>query len=1288
MKQTLRTGLQFEDYVALVAQFDNQLPMCSRSRLAPEPFAPDFLTGARFEDTCNNYRENYEKSIRRVHPNLEDSIISKRLPENFLYRPQNYTILSNYAETLSLLAASSLDAITCLCSQLDSPIRNSSLGFIPKLSSLGYENDLPRCVHMSYREAFEDGLGPERPLVSFVNFSLSPFLVLGPVLYLQRALYRAVVDRCQEVLDDLGKDIEEENCNGPASSLVDFEQIERTRIVILDTQDWADFALLIFGDNYSIDLLLTAAVRSLRMEDVYEAYENLCDSDDLPDLKDLVRDPELCPHSSFAMLNRAISGEKAFPDEQLMDKSHCILATHSTLGVSHKGFSSVRGGKVRQRFYGYLNPRLRYHVAPGHRKDLARTLSGTTALRPEWNQEDKIRLSPELVFEAMEVGHEDSVDSLLPTDHAAHDTNPTTGDSRSLVHLSETLNYLRAVSEHLLPGANEGHSVTRLGISLEIPIPNPTRRAKGLWQKHLYTPKLHKDERTHLPTVRIGRHISKMLMGREQPVDFIAHGSILKRKHHRQPRLSIPALKRRMLRIGVQATLFSAIEILFSDFARALADSQLVSVVLDLYDSFCALAYLIEEKDLQYEKSRNAAKTPEDNQTQIYDSRPSVLDDREVQCLVEYVRTLEQALHQRTRNSLRNLESSHSALDVRGRWSQLISAADSIVKAGVGLVRLVQNRGRSGRLKPDGRVSSITIITATPRPNLAEFIFGQAGAEPSADPLLASFFCSAIQINEEHLLRPRFLSSYLHEAGHILLRQYVGSVHNEVTGSLRRILAKDETMQELFAELLVYRLVFGHPMRTEEDSATQNRKAYICQRLTNFWLSDYSRDPNEKISLSRTFELLFRIYTVTSNSFHEIAGDVEEATKVPPQEFTAILESAVCEFICLVDELSEQYINLREIWENNACKEKVLPVFRRNFRKFYDAIKWCHSTVTSVEKTFVQRLDPDPTDKNCYKFRGEMWKSLCEGPRDALSRAGWAHSRGGRDRYIDSLYLIRVVLNSWATHSFKAEITGKNFGFAFRDPVEGSIFKTTNEKGGDLFLDRGKGGVFVTNDAAGRSEVFSLGVNVIKTFYDVSCILRSRRLQDLCLEFVGQSLRICETWVDILEQYQHMSKFVGEDFSSARDRIRLGLEKWTEFDQWPAFDQRHDSPEEYHQRRARAWIETWEIYIKFSNWFRSILNTYQSKTLIVVEEWISEAADLDDRFKNLVEDITVKRIARLKTRDLARERLWLRLKIDLLIRETKDLKIKQSEDLSSATIPLEFEFIGVIRDFLIDPDWQ
>jgi len=257
----------YADYAVLIPYFDESWTV--RRRKDSDFDKLQLKSGYNFAQTCKQYREDVENNNASL--NKSNGYDSNSM-DNYILNPACYVAFGQ-TDGVGIVILDDFSPIFSITGDFSTTIDHSCLTFCPTLEALGLGKDkTPFCeIHDLLNKPFPDltkqskfsahinDSDNELPLMVITEFKLNALAVLDLGLEGRMTIFKAMAHKIQETVGNLKEQVKDEHLH----RLIDEDDIEKLKCVLLDAQGTTDIVLLTFCKNYSVATSLVTALRSM-----------------------------------------------------------------------------------------------------------------------------------------------------------------------------------------------------------------------------------------------------------------------------------------------------------------------------------------------------------------------------------------------------------------------------------------------------------------------------------------------------------------------------------------------------------------------------------------------------------------------------------------------------------------------------------------------------------------------------------------------------------------------------------------------------------------------------------------------------------------------------------------------------------------------------------------------------------------------------------------------------------------------------------------------------------------
>ncbi len=723
-----------------------------------------------------------------------------------------------------------------------------------------------------------------------------------------------------------------------------------------------------------------------------------------------------------------------------LENNHIISKTYTTLGVSYSAFWDIKKPACN----GYVSAFPNLDINPGHLASVEATLFkanvGKNVSTQNLGRADSIH--------RFLVGRQDYLVELK----ADLGSEMVTGLS-----ILDFFELMRGVYHQFDCPNAKGETETGLldiSTSLVIPFPKIVTNA-GV---ELIPPKISDNHLSIMPLLLALRKSTF-----EGPAD---------KSPGADPILCIRKLEESLNRLLLPRSLRRATHYLFQIYAHCLSDPFLFDCVLDLHDSFAALHHFL------------CRVTPDQERKGYYREGLNLNDIGQVE---KFLEALHGALTHRVAISLPNWENRDIAIDFRGGLNRLLAAADVPLKCGLGLLR---RQSPPNERSLFNQVGAVTRVTLNPSP----VIYSIEKAEK------LGLHLAYLEMDASQILDPFEYSIHIHEVAHLIIRN-IGSWSEYISievdlASPKSLDTADRCAQigleEVAVEMLTFLFLF-------EPSVDLFRRRLVI-RYNSCPLNTGLR---YSVVVRRFGEILLRLFFVTDpyNKLIESGADIRSPDSLLIK-YSDSAEAAWSRFESMMFEVGPIFQEFKE------CKWAGAPFIElvQDFRKmFFDAYEKYAMSVGRIWKAILRVYQNSCVQSGLYpwsKGRAEDFVKIENEVELAFEmgrplQVGFLrHSLAEESNLnLDDFYIVSRLLRTY----FRRLIGKIEFSSEMhKSPMDYTSAKIgrENKKISPAFLDPFNAGLTLVSPKDRRDRI-RWQISVLKTMWDQSTYLRSRRLTDL-----------------------------------------------------------------------------------------------------------------------------------------------------------------------------------------------
>ena len=1040
---------------------------------------------------------------------------------SYLYQPKIWISLDNPDKALGLVLADRIDFAQELNSNAYVDSNKITMGFCPCVDELA--PDLTDCAFLHAPRTLFECEDKIPPLQVFSKIRLNILSTIGPTLWIQKALHRAVVGKIRELLNTFKFHPDYDDICGCSDS--SSWSIDDLSVCILDTQDWAELALLIHTHDYRLSTAIIVAVSCISVEDLVAAAKAL---DFGAEFVSALQDQELSSQPAVSVL--AGLNTEVHTDLPL-EKNHVCSAMFTTSNVRDELYFQVndseRSGRLEKEValldLPMVLPVPKFDYFEGHDVNFHREL-GDISDRLEGTDLRGVELDARKWF-FIENGRFDSAFYIQRLRN--EETLGEIISLRNFFKLDWKIKQMFGTEEE--EQRSDGiYNVRRCWYKINTPVSKDLAELKvGVSCPTLAssTPAGCQEEARiefdsdesyytrHLYLEGVSRSLARRIFGnnsaeckaqrKELGVELLTQIENENWPNHRG--INIPILEDSMRILAIESTLNREIISLFKSFKESLSDTYSASAVIDLWDPFLNLYDFLVQKAGEMVKRKKKLENGNDLNYD-YETFPVLgyftpalpfvgVKRKDIE---DYLNHLKESLKMRMRDSLEREGTRLSSVSSRMASVQLLSAADSLVKCCGGVLKDYRKFREAGSRKKGGVGENPMFATLISSPGISVDLVNLESGEESP------FAGASININLGHLTHSDALSSYIHEAGHLLYPFFLRESRTPDFYDSRIPKEYRTNLEEIFCDQAVLCWVFGDDFKLYE-------RTYIAYILTN--PSSGNNDSNDGIEyrFHEFIDYIIRLYFISiysrRNTKEPIVASVNEA-----KEFSDWALELIAQYIPkLLGNLSndEKCELLEETFIYHTPFYGKWGFKSWNFIKgvgdelvFSEQEKLAESERSTKEEKATDG-DKQPARQN-WEFvennRAYVRKALKEGR--AISRLN-LHENLQSEEPLDPLRLIRYCILELAkiTHGEKMSCGIEGLcgvrSYVARDRVgRVSIPNSRKATDKDAVIDVRRCSYFSFSPSVSE-KLLQAQIASIKTFWDISGILKARRFEDM-----------------------------------------------------------------------------------------------------------------------------------------------------------------------------------------------
>lgn len=1036
--------ISYHDYLAMLCFVD---AACKIEHPQQGPHGLLLQAHHDFANRCSIYRDgidsNYDKYCNtktKKEYEKDDKV------ESFLFNPLCYQAIDR-ACNLDVVLLDDTDAAQHLAAVSEINIEDVYLAFCPELKSLQVEN--PWGVLCEFKDIFaknSQGLEGQKkdteskyfkpalhefqkahPLLAFTRYKMDGLGAIGQSMLFQQNLFKAMAGKINDVMEFLIK-------KSPEHDLITKDDLKNVKCVFLDLQGAEEVGTFIACNNYSVAMSIVAGIRSLTFGDLFDTRLGHILEDRLSRNKDahnlIIR---LAREQNIQWQNKS--------DRDILRETHAIRWTYTSLAVASEKFFKGEYSKCN----GYIEALGQFKLSPGHRLQVQRDID----VFKQSQSHMKVLANNSISFDRYQVGRGDYI---IPYGPAGESVNPF-----PVLHIQSFFEiFTNALKKFRLSAKKQYRDVVDIASYLTVPVPQAVLEDKICGST--------KVDHVHPLTVILCQIQSRLCYLTDKKAELE-----LKVTGPRQGLLDIRKLKDIPRLYGIPISLRRRVEFLYQSFAILIGDPHTFDLVLDLYDTFLTL-HAILTKHL---KAIRAKEVEEYGGPQVH-----YLDEGRIAQLSSLIDAIHNALmHRIAKSSYQDINYREMEIDFRGGLNQILMAADSPVKCGLGLARkLLSNSEDNAR----DRMGGLTLINSMPGARINNLNFGT-----EIKARLAYF-----EADVPHVLHPASYCDNLHESFHIIfdilwkkgtfkkaISQLFSSIDEEDNKEELPVMKK--RVSEVFVNLMTHIFIFGH-----------DKKTFLRHHLCSYSKSIQSGGRDDCGTMVVFTELLIRLFwsadSVPDSSSYPEQWDVKWRRE------NNQINDALNEFKQMVNAYGSYFSDYTRLWtgkHGDSMQEYCWKQFIAIYPKMMIFMPSIWSETIKIYNDFMKDAFKG---SDCYA----KYSSVIANDIKELSN-GRPMIRSLYGEELDSLLLICSILHHYLK---KLDDTNDCEIHLCREPVTNEVIYPKREKPWFEFqIDRGLPAMFCAVPQARRRRLRSQ-IAILKTFWDISSNLRMRRLRDIIID--------------------------------------------------------------------------------------------------------------------------------------------------------------------------------------------
>jgi hypothetical protein len=751
-KIRILSDVSYHDYILLICATDAEW---SRRGFSGEKNFEDCFNNGFKEITTNSWK--YRCNIDRNHTNWlkannkywkdKDSIQVKNYQEpiqNYLYNPICYTPFGHIND-LSLILLDDCDPVSYLTAANRTMEEEICFALCPKMKDIVSDNsnnifcDLDKLLELNSAlkkgrvnipkskdddktyEMVDHKFQKSLPLLFFTKFKISELGVLGEGLLFQNALFKAMAERINVVIESLKNDFK-----GEWKDWIKPGDLNNLKVTFIDMQGPEEIGTLFFCRNYSVAIACIAALRNLIFDDIFT-----CDKGDY--LKNALKRSEV--HKKICSTCVKIRTPRQKNNNDVVSKlkyEHAFRWTESILALGSKAF-------IKNNFKncnGFVDAFSELQISPGHRLSVENRINEIKdKIRIKDQNAKYLKLDSNKPLIYCSIGKGD-----LKLNYCTEGEEKRQDHKISLIATNQLWSeVLRYIQEFRPKNQNiaKGRDVVDIKTWLNIPIPMLYGTVNGETKNLL----LMKQDDKHLSP------LWDMLAKTQETLCFS------KKKNNTRGRLSFEQLSKSNKLYGIPISLRRTIEYMYNNFAVLIADPFLFEVVLDIYDTLATLHALLTEHLPKLLMKPGRKKT-----NLVY------LDEGRVEQLAMLIEAVQNAMLHSLAKAYPEFQKSDMAIDFRGGLNQILHSADSVMKCGLSVLRkhVIKERKKGSQNDYERDIVGVpTIVSCIPGARCYSLNFG------TEDKAQLAF----LKVDVPHVLHTPSYLDYLHEAFHLIFNR-------------------------------------------------------------------------------------------------------------------------------------------------------------------------------------------------------------------------------------------------------------------------------------------------------------------------------------------------------------------------------------------------------------------------------------------------------------------------------------------------------------------------------------
>jgi hypothetical protein len=1067
-KRTEEGSLTYHPYLAFYCFMDSEWTI-KRSENKSEPFKSFSTHERRFNDLCEDYRRRIEENYKRycaASSNYVKNIDhdNDKLKE-YLFRPINY-ITFGYSDLLSLVLLDDFDPISHINANVRNPIEDVGIAYCPTIKSLNMRNlDLNEDdddFHPTKQEINSvirvirdphDIFRIESNLIEHVNennidniksplLAFTKYKMMGQGLIFQQTIFRAMASKILKALILLRRRFK--IGDGTLEKIFNNGELNlgSLKVAFLDLQGTEEIGTIVVCDNYSVAMTLVASLRSLTYYDLYKTDSSgiLRKSINAKIVNDLNKNIFFNPDNE----------EKKSYKGKLTD-NHVFKWSNTSLAIRTDSIRKNRDAKIK----GYVEAFTEIQISPGHQKEVENEIIETINI-PRINIEKECK---EQSIKFFYIGVSDYIFQNISYNERRGPKN--------ILPTNAVLNILRkniATFGSFDRKNDRGRDVIDILTRIAIPVPD----LKYSTNRSAIFGEIGKEHYSFL---------SESLCILKNRIFYLENcKNVEKTKLHEKGKrigqLDISKIKKIPRLYNLPVSLNRNIELLFQNYASLIGDPFTIDSVLDLYDAFQSLHYLLTNclyKNLISKEERKGER------------KIVGLDSDRTKQIAKIVDALNNSLIHRTMESYPSGQNRDLASDFRGCMNQILLSAGAPIKSGLGIVKRIinetlndlpkRNRQNTGTME----IGGIIKIGFEPGERCVSTYFG------TEDKVKIAYF----ELDVPHVFHISSYSESLHEIFHILFDQMkeIGVLPAELSEIKNDVMKV--RVNELFANMLCQLFIFG-----------SDTERSICDFLISYFISSKSSGSDYAEILVKLSEYLIRLFIVIDAIPKE--RNVELSNLNWDYKEKADVNAALKRFKIFVHRIGDTFIydkNVKSI-SKNEVDDFLWKQFEDIYPKTIEYMGWIWALAIFVYRKAIARSINGSRQQVAY-INGAIRKSMIIGrPLTFNNYIKLSNKYGGHNKNIES-YSMSLVCDMLREYRPKPSYSKmlKKAVMLFRNPNTFDI----NYYPADWYafqIDKRLTQMFSPVPSV-RSKRLLKQIVMFKTFWDIAAFQKEKQLANI-----------------------------------------------------------------------------------------------------------------------------------------------------------------------------------------------